>query len=357
MDITVLDKKFVEFAILDVYISSIWTDRFNECGDFELYLPASAEIFDIIKRDYYLRCEKSDRMMIIEDIKVETDSEDGDKVVVTGRSLESILDRRVVWSQTTLSGNLQNGIKQLLTENVINPSKEERKIQNFIFQESTDKAITDLTFEAQYTGDVLYDVIKSICSESQIGFKITMNDSNQFVFSLYAGKDHTYDQTTLPYVIFSPGYENLTSANYHESSTDMKNVTLIGGEGEGADRKYAAVGNVSGLDRRELFTDARDISSNTGGDEPISNEEYTNLLIQRGNEKLAECKEVVEFEGEADTSVMFKYGVDFFMGDLVQIEDAYGHNGIARIMEIVNSTDDSGTSTYPVFQTPEKGDG
>lgn len=137
-----------------------------------------------------------------EKIQITSDTEDGNHVTVTGRSLESILDRRIVWGQKLLSGNLQNGIKTLLNENVISPSDSNRKIPNFIFKESTDPAITKLKLEAQYTGDNLYDVIQKICEEQGIGFKITLNDEKQFVFELYAGSDRSYDQTENPTLYF-----------------------------------------------------------------------------------------------------------------------------------------------------------
>lgn len=356
MEITVYDKEFTPFCIVDDYVSFIWTDRYAKYGDFELYSAVTSSILENLRPGYYLTIRNSDRMMIVEDIVVDTNPEDGDRVTITGKSLESILDRRIVWTQTTLNGNLQNGIKKLIDENIISPSKESRKISNFIFEASTDKAITDLTIDAQYTGDNLYDVVTSLCEEHEIGFKITLNDKNQFVFKLYKGADRSYEQNELPYVVFSPGYENLLTANYKEETSEYKNVALIGGEGEGADRKYEAVGDTSGLDRRELFVDARDISSNIDSETTMSLEDYKKLLYQRGEEKMSEYKLKTEFEGEADTSIMFQFGIDFFIGDLVQISDAYGHEGTSRVVEIVNSTDDTGSKTYPVFETPEKGD-
>ena len=217
--------------------------------------------------------------MIVEKIQITSDTEDGNHVTVTGRSLESILDRRIVWGQKLLSGNLQNGIKTLLNENVISPSDSNRKISNFIFKESTDSAITKLKLEAQYTGDNLYDVIQKICEEQGIGFKITLNDKKQFVFELYAGFDRSYDQTENPYVIFSPKFENIINSNYIESKASLKTVTLVGGEGEGAGRRYTTVGGGSGLNRRELFTDARDISSNVGSDDALTDAEYMACLL------------------------------------------------------------------------------
>lgn len=50
---------------------------------------------------------------------------------------------------------------------------------------------------------------------------------------------------------------------------------------------------------------------------------------------------------------MFRYGVDFFNGDVVQLEDEYGHEVTARITEIVTSESETGFYRYPTFVTIE----
>lgn len=351
MDLTVLNTDLDAVSIVDTYESFIWTDRYYKYGDFELYVAMRDGILDFIKQDYYLQSRDSEHVMIIEKLLISSDVEDGNHITITGRSLESILDRRIIWGQKTLSGNLQNAIKTLLNECIISPSDSNRKISNFIFEASTDPAITSLTIDAQYTGDNLYDVIQKICEERNIGFKITLNDNKQFVFKLYAGTDRSYDQTVVPYVVFSPNFENIINSNYMESKASLKNITLVGGEGEGSARKYTTVGSGSGLNRRELFTDARDISSDVGDGVVLSNAEYTAQLQQRGKEKLAENTDVTSFEGQVETTIMFKYGEDFFNGDVVQIANEYGHETKARILEIVTSENEEGTSVYPTFKT------
>lgn len=354
MDVMILNTDLDAVSIVDTYESFIWTDRYYAYGDFELYEAMRDGLLEYIKQDYYLQSKESEHVMIVEKIQITSDTEDGNHVTVTGRSLESILDRRIVWGQKLLSGNLQNGIKTLLNENVISPSDSNRKIPNFIFKESIDPAITKLKLEAQYTGDNLYDVIQKICEEQGIGFKITLNDEKQFVFELYAGSDRSYDQTENPYVIFSPKFENIINSNYIESKASLKTVTLVGGEGEGAGRRYTTVGGGSGLNRRELFTDARDISSNVGSDDALTDAEYMAQLQQRGKEKLAENVSITSFEGETETTIMFQYGKDFFNGDIVQIANEYGHETKARILEIVRSEDKDSYSVYPTFKTIEQ---
>ena len=352
MDLVVLNRELDAISVIDIYESFIWTDRYYRYGDFELYTAMQNNILDIIKKDFFLQSSDSDHIMIIEDWIIKSDIENGNHITVTGRSLESILTRRIIWGQKTISGNLQNGIKTLLNENIISPSDSKRKISNFIFEESTDPVITKLTINAQFTGDNLYDAIQKICEERGIGFKITLNDNKQFVFKLYAGVDRSYEQTLVPYVIFSPNFDNIINSNYMESNSSLKNITLVGGEGEGSARRYLTVGdtNVSGLDRREIFTDARDISSDVDG-ETITDTEYNAQLEQRGNEKLAENISIVSFEGQTETTVMYRYREHFFDGDIVQIANEYGHETRARILEVVTTEDETGTSVYPTFKT------
>lgn len=351
MDLSVLDKNLESSSIVDVYKSLIWTDRFNEYGDFELYLPMNDEAVKDIMTDNYLQNRDSEHVMIIDTLQIKSDAEEGNYLIATGKSLESILERRIVWGLKTMKGNLQEEIKKLLEENIISPSDEKRRIPNFIFEESSDLKVTELSIEAQYTGDNLYEVLKTICADRGIGFKITLNDNKQFVFKLYAGKDRSYDQTENPYVVFSPKFDNLISSTYLESKSSWKNVTLIGGEGEGSERKYTSVGNASGLNRREIFTDARDISSDAGDGQTLTSDEYAYLLRSRGKDTLSENTEVVAFEGEAETTQMFRYGIDFFKGDIVQVSDEYGHETKARVTEVVTSDSEEGFLRYPTFVT------
>lgn len=353
MNLFILDTNLDVVAIVDEYESIIWTERYDQYGDFELKLPVSAEALTYLKQDYYVENPEFEHLMIIEKILINSDVEKGNYLTVSGRSLESILDRRIVWGCQTISGTLQNGIKALLNSAFINPSDANRKVGNFVFKQSTDPAITGLRLTAQFTGDNLYDIVCYVCMELNLGFKITLSDDKKFVFELYAGKDRSYNQIENPYVVFSPKFENVLYSNYIESKIALKNITLVGGEGEGAARKFAVTGAGGvGLDRREMFTDARDISSDMGADEePLSDSEYAALLVQRGNEGLVETIEVQSFEGEMDTVTMFVYGVDFNKGDIVQIANEYGHETASRVIEVIISENEEGRTVYPTFKT------
>lgn len=349
MELLLLDIDFKTIAIIDTYESLIWTDRYQEAGDFELYLEASYKNLNLFQKNRYLWYKESEHIMIIEGISISTDAENGNHLTVTGRSLESILDRRIVWQQTDLNNvYLQNGIQRLLNENAISASNADRRIPNFIFEASTDSSISGMRFSAQYTGDNLYDVVVTLCKLFGIGFKITINSSNKMVFKLYNGIDHSYNQTNNTYVVFSTEFDNLINSNYAESDKELKNVTLVAGEGEGLDRITTIVGSASGLSRRELYTDARDLQQ---GEE--TQEVYLAMLSQRGEEKLAEAQSIQSFDGEVDYLKMFVYGVHYQMGDICEIVNEYGIECKVRVIEVVRSYGTDGYKLYPTFCSVE----
>lgn len=359
MNVMLYDKNFVMQKVFDTYKSLVWADRYSTYGDFELYFAMDPDLLNYVKHDYYLAIDKSEHWMIIEGIKIQTDIEDGNLLVVTGKSLESILSRRIIWGQQTFTGSLQNAIEKMLKDSIISPSDSSRNIPNFIFQKTDDPRITALTIDAQYTGDNLYDVVSGLCEEASIGFKIVLNDSNQFVFSLYAGDDRSYDQVNNPYVVFSPDFDNIINSNYLNSIADYKNITLVAGEGEGNARKTLTVKSKSfqtGLYRRELFTDARDISSNVNGG-TLTTAQYNEKLKTRGNDNLKDHKVSTAFEGEVDAVNSFVYGTDFFVGDIVQITNEYSNEGKACISELIFTVEADEVSTYPTFKAIQEEEG
>ncbi len=78
----------------------------------------------------------------------------------------------------------------------------------------------------------------------------------------------------------------------------------------------------SGLARRELYVDARDLQSEADPDNPLTPEEYAALLTTRGREKLAENELVRSFSAVVRTlDPTYQYGVDFDVGDTITVTD------------------------------------
>ena len=68
MNLYVYNKSMQLVGIVDRYIALIWTDRYDECGDFELTIDNNKDYKKFLIQDYYVRTDYSDRWAIIEKI-------------------------------------------------------------------------------------------------------------------------------------------------------------------------------------------------------------------------------------------------------------------------------------------------
>lgn len=357
MNVFILDKNFDIVQVVDNYISFIWTDRYWAYGDFELFVPTSSDLLTnavIGNYIYFKKTEHSKKdfisLMIIEEHTITTDPEEGSRLLIKGRSLESLLSRRIIWGQAQLNGCIQFCIQFLINLTIIAPVDENRKIENFTFSENEDERLSNILIDTQFTGDNLYTSINLLCSANGIGFNIRVTEDKKFAFQIYLGDDHSYEQSELPYIVFSPQYENLANSKYYKSNAAYKNVALIAGEGEGTARKMVSLysNDFSGIDRRELFVDARDVSTNN---EEMTTDEYDTLLKNKGIKSLADDSNsiITTFEGEINNSYPFVFGKDFLLGDVVQIENEYGLKSRVRITEVVYSYDENGESVITTY--------
>jgi hypothetical protein len=352
MDITILNTNKERVHTLDTFSSLIWNELYSGYGNFEIYTPLNLSSYVFMQEDYYVTIPDSKKSMIIETRAIKTDKQHGDVLFVTGRSLESIITRRIVWAQTLLYGNLQNSIHTLFCDSIINATDETRRIPNFVFEDSTDDYILSLEADLQLYGDNLYTVVKEMCDIYGLGFELVFDSSYNFHFRLYNGVDRSYDQLLVPWVVFSPEYDNLLSSEYNVDKRYLKTVSLILGTGEGLERQAAVAalpgGAGTGLNRREIYTDGSDVAQEVNG-VVLPPEEYENHLITKGSVSLSENVKEEYFEGEIDHEINFVFPRDFGLGDIVQIENQYGNVGKARVTEILRRIDQTGKRIYPTF--------
>lgn len=391
MDALILNREFEAQTVIDAFESFIWTDRYSKPGDTEIYMPVEKAPMEYIKEQYFLWRKGTDRLMIIEDILITTDAEDGPHVTITGRSLESILDRRIVSDRTYISGNLQNGIQRLLNENAINPGDAARKIPGLHFVYNNDPRVTALTCDLNLLGEDLLSVVETLCEVNGLGFKVSFNEELKSMdFMLYYGEDRSYNQEALPWVVFSYAYNNLLKSSYYESSKNLRTAAVVAGsESDDYGQEIIDVDGkpeLTGLDRRELFVEASGIQRpETEVNEDSIRERlekrhkkeseiqaainqakaqaaaqdrdtYRQQLYQAGQEELAKTYITQSFEGEIEAVRQYVFDRDFFIGDVVQVRDQYGKEAASRITEVVMSHDLSGETLIPTFTTLLGGD-
>ena len=354
MNLSILNTNYRSLAIVDVFKSLIWVERYYKYGDFELYIEKQSSFAKYLLKKRYLTFDQSDRAMIIQKIDKTLDSEGGKHLLIKGKSLESILCDKIVWNPTVIKGGFQAGIKQIIAENIINPTDADRKVSNFIFEDSDDPYILALTLDVTCYGETLYDLISYWCEINSVGFKITLTETNQLKFKLYYGKDRSYDQILLPYVILSESNHGLKTSTYVDTDENEKTISLIVGPDDGTNPvKILSVQSSdipkTGLDRKEIFVDASSVSQTVDGVKMTDADHYAQLA-QKGFEVLAENSVMTAFDAELDPdNVQYIYKEDYDMGDICQFENEDGDESKVRVIEfIISSGEDN--KQYPTFE-------
>lgn len=338
MEIYVLDKNFETVAVIDDFTSLIWHKKYYTCGNFELCLNADKK-YDWIKYGNMLARDDDESVMILEKCRIQTDIENGDTFIISGRSLESILSYRVIAWQT----NINNLSPVTAIKSLIEANQGYRRLDGLVIDDSLE---IPETMSTQYTGDNLMTVITDICKRFKFGFKMALSGGN-IILSFYKGKKTD--------VIFSPEFDNLISSEYEFDYTNFANCAYIAGEGEGGYRKWSGINptRATFLDLKEIFVDAKDISSKTNDGE-LSEAEYRKKLVERGYEKLSEHAVTESFESEIAHDTTFHYNQDYRLGDIVTVSNGYGIQSESRITEIIESWDENGYTLVPTFEEEQE---
>lgn len=377
MQLFVLDKSFEVVSLCDTFSSLIWTERYSGYGDFELYLSASMANINMFPRGFYLwlieppvldkngrKIETRNDVMIIEKTELSTDIEDGNQLVISGRSLEALLLRRVIPKKVKYeSTDPREIIKIILNENIVKPSESARKIPNFkIAIDSSQQPDPKYKRSYEFDGDYVYDAIKTICDDYDWGFSLDLKSDDHwktsyFVFSIVYGTDRSYEQTDNPYMVFSPKFDNLISSDTIEDDTEFFNSAYVASSEETKDNKtrrlikYVANNTGrSGWDIRETFYTNSDVKLNDGNNNPRPDSDIYPELEKYGKDELKSQKSNDSFNAEIALLESVQYHRDYDIGDIIQFDNTYGVNKTARITEYVRNEDDNGYREYPMFE-------
>ena len=341
------DTTFDSIGEVNRYESLIWPDKFNGFGTFELWAPITDENSQYFKKGNILWCG-GDNAAVVEIVKSEID-ENGTKTYnVKGRTLEMLLTTRIIWgTYNAVNKDASTAMYEIVNQNCVNPSNANRKIPYL-------KLAEDLKFGGkityQKTGGEVYDSLSTIASTYDLGFSVLFKPkTKELVFEVVEGVDRTVEQSTNDPVEFSTELEDLLSSSYYTNDQDVKNVAFVQGEGSGSSRKSVISGEADskGFGRRELYVDARDLQSTSvdenGEEQSLSPAEYTQVLTQRGDDKLSECKTTETFEAQIRVfgDVQYEFGVDYKKGDKVTVRDNQLNVVVsARITEVQEEFDD-----------------
>ena len=338
MELFVFNFNFERIGIIDSYQLLDIVPNYKKHSELDLTVNATPENIDYFlnNSDDIILTKSTDitRGYIIDTAKYSDNTKS--TIDVYCKSLGYLLNRRTIGNQQTYTGTIEDALRYFVTTNAISPTNLNRIIPNLVlgplngFNTSTDEAISD-----KYLDESLWE----ICVKFDIAYDILLDISNKkFVFTVWQGVDRSTEQVIRDAVIFSKVFDNVLNQNYVDDKSNYRNVAIVAGEGEGTARKILIVNDTTtGLERREIFVDARDLQSIREDETVMTTEEYNAMLSERGKKDLADYERVRTFETDVDYGSQFIYGIDYKCGDKVTIRN--DDLGIVMHTRIVTATE------------------
>ncbi len=348
-------------AICDSFSSLLWDIEYYSCGVFEVYIAANLRNIEIFQTGRIIgRDDDKEHLGLIESVQIETDAEDGDYLIVSGRFLMCLLERRIIYP--TLSFTSEKTYAEIVQTAVMNNAiNAKNRIIPGLALGTVSGSCWEQKTKLQVSYDNLMHWIYTICEKIGGTANIRLSKINgeqyEMLLDLSEGTDRSIIQDENPHIIFSDGYTNLLSFTYSSDISVQRNFAYIFGKGEGEERKrttYFEGEEPQNLDRYEVYVDAKDMSDEqqeNGESKLISESEYIELLKERGKENIVQPLTASESQITVQ-STQFRYNTDYFVGDYMTVE--HQRFGLIQpkmqLIGMIESFDQNGRSLTPTFK-------
>ena len=383
MEYYILDGDLNVVRGIELFQSMIWTEKWYEAGDFELYLPATVETFklytDAAKSQLYIIQAKDATIenmrnvpvMVINSVKLDDTFDKGDFLIIKGKQAKSLLAQRIVWGDNkVVSGPVQDVFRNLVIENIISPTETDRTIPNIILGDVNtgypfvDNPNGEPFINADLTGMTVYDAMVKISKDQNVGFDIVLDFTlKKLKFVVLGYKDRSRAQEANPWVTFAADFDNLIKSSYKVDTDNYKNIALVASTYEEYDKStkshkfidasqvvkpYNLPNKPAGLNRFELYVK---------GDSPTLSDENDEINVAslrsnnatKGRTELEKYKSKIEISAEVSANITYHYGKDYKLGDLVTIQNEYGIRYDARVTAVTTTLTTSKDQTIPSF--------
>lgn len=353
---SITNTEFKALGELQQFDSLIWPDAYNGYAQMQLFAPITAETSELLKKDYIL-WSGDETACMIESIKSIVDKDGIKSFQVKGRTLEKILEKRIVWQKYYKTGYTSDIMYDIVNRNCVSPIDSKRKIPWLYLASDRPRYGTNQIY--QKTGGTVYTALYDLAAADELGFTILFKPKEKKLeFKVVKGRDLTRSNVegNTP-VEFSTDLNDILSSIYYVNIEDEVNMALVAGEESGTSRAYATTGDLvaTGLMRKELWVDARDLQSEfrdeDGNEQSLTPVQYNQSMRERGNQKIAAKAVVESFEATVRIfgEVQYVFGRDYIKGDKVTMIDK--ELGVTVSARITESEEGFGSQNYSLQLT------
>ena len=344
-ELKILDENFELIGDVVNFKSFIWTRRYYEHGIFELH--CDEKYFEMLNSGKYLYRNDREEIAVIRMVVYKETSE-GKQAYCKGDLGESILNERVIDRPFKMNATPEEISRGLIQKYICEPDTAARRVEHISLGEMVgfgEKVQKQVTGDA--VGEACYDIEKTQEMSHRLRYDFM---TNEMYFEVWQGKDRREEQTDESWAIFSHEFLNVKSVEYQRDARNYANYAYVAGEGDGEGRMVVEVDVRTDPEeeRREIYVDARDLQNEIKNEMPFedgtlsldpeyqyTDEEYEELLRQRGLEKLAEKALIENLSGDISSNINLRYMEDYDLGDYVTFKlEEIGVAVDTRITEI-----------------------
>jgi len=368
MELAVLNDQFLPARLVENHSSLIWTERYSSNGDFErtsddvggtlAALPLwTVDLATGIQRPTVVTLRDSDVPMIVETHKIEKSLTGPAKITTTGRSFETVLDRRTTinkplgggqaikpWTsvQKTAVDAAYDVMNQVVTQGLASVLDKipELNIKAPIRPAGYTAPSTNQNYQVD-PGELYSWVMQQIQADNYGLRAVRPSDlsTSTIAIEIYSGVDRTKE------IVFDARFDQFDNSEYLLSQAGWKNVDQVTGSADSLEvrLKDQNANDYSGLNRRVTYFDGTQLAVG------VASPTITNIMQNLGTVDLAKQLETVLFSGEVSRQLGSRYGKDFYLGDIVKLTGNYGLSQFVRISEFIRSEDNTGEKAYPTF--------
>ncbi|MET0785749.1 MAG: hypothetical protein ABWY25_03510, partial [Paenisporosarcina sp.] len=299
-------------------------------------------------------------IMMVENIEITEETAEDPEIVITGRSLECILDQRIVGmnlargnstiTQYSLNADWTwNHVVYLINDHIGNATYTDDNFVNILAVSEVTGTVG--TNEARtFKRESLYKTIQDLMTIDDLGIRTIRRNTfgygspNWTLFSIYRGINRANK------VIFSWKSGHLEQTEYLWSDKDIKNSALVVG------RYVNTVVDTAGVtkfNRRSIVVDANDIDGNLGAaPSGAALTDVINKMQVRGRMAMDNHNRVTIVRSDISNMSTYQYRKDYDIGDLVMLDGNFGTSAVMRVVEYVEIEDENGENGHPTLSVP-----
>lgn len=388
MEFYKLDNNFVKTDhVIDEFISGIWTERYTKTGDFALFLPPTDANRTLLPEGSFLQVNDSDEVGLIDNALIE----DG-QLKLTGNMITEFLNERIIHpsplhtdKQLTTDAVTPEQAMVKLVQNIVTAGgayTTQQPISGFDAQHQVIPNLTVVSVDRVWPPGTrhimslppgatqvsipygpLYDALAQLAETYMIGFKMYLEHADASGYSLKfktrVGLDRTSQQVggiVNKVVQFSPAMDTLTNLKELHSIATYKTVAYAWAttdpnslaSGVGIAEAYSGALAETGFARRNLMVNVDDID-----DKVTDANAFHDILNQRAKDALANNNYTKVVDGEIVPQPGHEYGIDYGLGDIIELKGLGNVLQEARITEYIRSQDNTGEKAYPTVSVIE----